>query len=102
MRPNTRIDAAQPQKECGQPAGRPPTIRPLSSTLAIWIVVALPVTSRGARMRNAVVRTRMFEPEKSQGMVTLHSGGAARWDRKGRAPAAVDEIAIMKATLNAT
>jgi hypothetical protein len=44
----------------------------------------------------------MFEPEKSQGMVTLHSGGAARWDRKGRAPAAVDEIAIMKATLNAT
>ncbi|WFU29121.1 hypothetical protein QA649_33445 [Bradyrhizobium sp. CB1717] len=48
---------------------------------------------------------RMFEPEKSQGMMTLHSrGGAARSDRAGRASAAPDEIATMqiKANANAT
>ncbi len=101
MRPNTRMDAAQPQKECGQPDGRPPTTWPGASAVAIRTTAGL-IASRCMGNRNAVMPVRMFEPVKSHGMMTLHSRGAAGWDRTGRASATPEEIAKINATANAT
>jgi hypothetical protein len=96
MRPNTRIAAPHPQNDRGQPAGRPPTIAvPAMSELTADILKLR--TASGFRPRADLLDLCMCtnDVEKSQGIVTLHSGGGGR---KGRAS---EETEIVKAKIDA-
>jgi hypothetical protein len=98
IRPNTRIDAPQPQKERGQPAGRPPTTwprPPFISAIASRCEVA-GCSCRWCSLRyDANLSRRYCGPEKSQGMVALHSEAVTE-GREGRASEALDESTIKK------
>lgn len=96
MRPNTRMAAPHPQNDRGQPAGRPPTISvPRVSELATDILK--PRTAFGCPACNGLVDlcVRTSDDEKSQGIMTLHSGGGAR---SGRAS---EEMAVVKMKIDA-
>ena len=76
------MDAPQPQKERGQPAGRPPTTCPwLLSTAAIAFRYDVVRCSKLARAEYDVGRGPNCGPEKSHGIVTLHSDAVT--DRSG-------------------
>jgi hypothetical protein len=88
------MDAPQPQKERGQPAGRPPTTGPRA--LSVATSLACEITRCPRRYCSlgyeANPARRTCEPEKSQGIVTLHSGD---WT-EGRAFEVLNEIATKK------
>lgn len=96
MRPNTRMAAPHPQNDRGQPAGRPPTISvPRVSELATDIIK--PRTAFGCPARAGLLGLCVCtsDDEKSQGIMTWHSGGGAR---RGRASEA---MAVVKAKIDA-
>lgn len=89
MRPNTRIAAPHPQNERGHPAGRPPTILvPDISELATDIR-RLRAGYRCKRCAGPITLcVCASKDEKSQGILTLHSGGETA--RRGRASEETD------------
>src|SRR2546429_6593781 len=94
------MDAPQPQKERGQPAGRPPTTwaRPsFTSAIALRCEITRCSMACCSRGYAAILPLRICGPEKSQGMVTLHSDTLTD-GREGRASEALDEITRKEAT----
>jgi hypothetical protein len=93
IRPNTRKDAPHPQKERGQPAGRPPTTcprPPVTSAISLRCEIAGCATPCWPCGYDAILPRRICETEKSQGIVTLHSEAATE-GREGRASEALDQ-----------
>ena len=84
MRPNTRMAAPHPQNDRGHPAGRPPTILvPADSELSTDIRKLRAPGRSGFRAGAMTLWVCITEYEKSQGILTLHSGGGVA--RRGRA-----------------
>lgn len=95
MRPNTRIAAPHPQNDRGHPAGRPPTILAADGSELVTEIRRLRAPYRCrccAGPTNPCVCAS--EDEKSQGILTLHSGGGATL--RGRASKEM-EVANTKA-----